>query len=422
MIHICYALHDNNGKYSKFVGTSILSVFENTREKITIHLFHDDTLSILNRKKFVDIVREYDQNIVFHDVEDLVKKWEVEFEKIPAYARYKNRRTVAGFYKYFIQILLDDDISKTIYLDADTIINLDIKNLWDIDLENFPIAAWHEVQGSTKSPNIQNGLIDVDGYINGGILVLNLDQLRDESKYGREFILKNGLEILTSHPEINEFLDQETISLMFKNNMYKLPNEYNMFAFSVRQSKVKEIGSWILHYVGRIGLLLYANDPASMLFWKHFIKTPFCTVETFENLHTECVRVFNNSKRAVANQLSLIQKVVRLSITRPRVFFMNPADADEIKQNFCISKKVYAISSEQPDAHQKLIAEMKNTNLNSDKKSVYYLHVDEKEYPQLKNELIEAGFVEYEDFFNSKTLFNSATKRLPNSGYQANAM
>ena len=30
MIHICYGLHDRDGKYSKFVGMSMVSVFENT--------------------------------------------------------------------------------------------------------------------------------------------------------------------------------------------------------------------------------------------------------------------------------------------------------------------------------------------------------------------------------------------------------
>ncbi len=51
MIHVCYAMRDESGKYSKFVGTSMLSMFENTREKITVHLIHDSTLSHESRKK-----------------------------------------------------------------------------------------------------------------------------------------------------------------------------------------------------------------------------------------------------------------------------------------------------------------------------------------------------------------------------------
>ena len=63
MIHVCYAMRDESGKYSKFVGTSMLSMFENTREKITVHLIHDSTLNHENRKKLVQIVYKYDQEI-----------------------------------------------------------------------------------------------------------------------------------------------------------------------------------------------------------------------------------------------------------------------------------------------------------------------------------------------------------------------
>ena len=29
MIHVCFALHDATGRYSKFTGTAMLSLFEN---------------------------------------------------------------------------------------------------------------------------------------------------------------------------------------------------------------------------------------------------------------------------------------------------------------------------------------------------------------------------------------------------------
>lgn len=53
MIHVCYALYDKNGKYSKLTGTSICSLFENTKAWVTIHLLHDHTLTEENRAKFI---------------------------------------------------------------------------------------------------------------------------------------------------------------------------------------------------------------------------------------------------------------------------------------------------------------------------------------------------------------------------------
>jgi len=52
MIHVCYGIYDDTGRYSKFTGMSILSMFENTRTEVTVHLLHDDTLTDDNRDKF----------------------------------------------------------------------------------------------------------------------------------------------------------------------------------------------------------------------------------------------------------------------------------------------------------------------------------------------------------------------------------
>ena len=45
-IHIALAFYDKTGEHSKFAGTTIVSVFENTNksnwQNIVIHILHDD--------------------------------------------------------------------------------------------------------------------------------------------------------------------------------------------------------------------------------------------------------------------------------------------------------------------------------------------------------------------------------------------
>ncbi len=41
MIHICYGIYDKTGHYSKFIGISMISIFENTKESVTVHILHD---------------------------------------------------------------------------------------------------------------------------------------------------------------------------------------------------------------------------------------------------------------------------------------------------------------------------------------------------------------------------------------------
>ena len=67
MIHICYAVSDKKGTYTKLVGTSMHSVFANTKEWVTVHIFHDHSLSEDNRRHLMELVRRYGQQLLFHD-------------------------------------------------------------------------------------------------------------------------------------------------------------------------------------------------------------------------------------------------------------------------------------------------------------------------------------------------------------------
>ena len=49
MIHVCFGLHDGDGRYSKFTGTMITSIFANTTAQVTAHILHDATLTASTR-------------------------------------------------------------------------------------------------------------------------------------------------------------------------------------------------------------------------------------------------------------------------------------------------------------------------------------------------------------------------------------
>ncbi|MBR1807640.1 MAG: hypothetical protein IJ774_14815, partial [Selenomonadaceae bacterium] len=71
MIHVCFGMHDANGKYSKFVGTTMASIFENTLSEVTIHILHDSTLTDDNRDKFSWLAGRYNQHVKFYNVDEL---------------------------------------------------------------------------------------------------------------------------------------------------------------------------------------------------------------------------------------------------------------------------------------------------------------------------------------------------------------
>ena len=67
-VHVCYALYDANGLYSKFVGTSVLSLFQNASSLVTAHILHDHTLNEENKNKFIKLANSYKQKVEFHSV------------------------------------------------------------------------------------------------------------------------------------------------------------------------------------------------------------------------------------------------------------------------------------------------------------------------------------------------------------------
>ena len=91
MIHVCFCFCDKTGRYAKFAGTSMLSLFENTRSKVTVHILHDNTLTDENRDKFYYIVGKYNQLVEFYNLDELcleqitkIKKFIPDVEKSAA--------------------------------------------------------------------------------------------------------------------------------------------------------------------------------------------------------------------------------------------------------------------------------------------------------------------------------------------------
>jgi len=82
------------------------------------------------------------------------------------------------FYSYFVVVrllahLVPEIGDKVIYLDADTIINGDIKELWDIDLTDKELAG-----------RIDSGRIGYK-YLQSGVMLLNMKAIRENKRFER---------------------------------------------------------------------------------------------------------------------------------------------------------------------------------------------------------------------------------------------
>ena len=290
MIHVCFSLYDKTGAYSKFTGTAMLSLFENTKSEVTIHLLHDNTLTEDSREKFIQIAEHYGQRLKFYNVEELCADRLIKINKY--FSNINDPRfSVAMFYRLFIPyLLLPQAVERAIYLDSDIIVNLDIDELWQIELGDKPFGAvpnlfqMKDEQASNERTirvirSVRRGFIKPENYFNSGVLLMNLKALRDEE----ETILA-GIKFRGEHPEL-VYYDQEILNYCFSTSYLKLPVKFNRYVTLARPENEWTIEKKLYHYAGKFSLgTNYTgkfslgsdmSDPFNRLWMNYFIKTPW---------------------------------------------------------------------------------------------------------------------------------------------------
>ena len=130
--------------------------------------------------------------------------------------------TKATFYRLLIPTLLPQH-SKCIYLDTDVVVNTDLTKLYRTDMEGFYIAGVRDVWYTYCAERIEYeaerlNLPSADNYINAGVLVMNLDELRKQG------LQKTFVELSAT------FNDQDILNICCCNNIKMLPFTFNVLA------------------------------------------------------------------------------------------------------------------------------------------------------------------------------------------------
>ena len=388
MIHVCFGLHDKTGRYSKFTCTAILSLFENTKSEITVHILHDNTVSADNRNKFTQLAERYNQRVKLYNVEELCA------DKIAEIAEFfpdanKTRYSIAMFYRLFIPQLLPSNIEKAIYLDSDIIVNFDINEFWNIKLGDKPLAAVPVMLNFGYVDNLlcEDNLVKFEDYFNSGVLMMNLKVFRAEEEK-----LMQGIRFISEHPRYSGHLDQDILNYCFAARAVKLPVDFNHYVLLARSAK-ESVLRRIYHYVGQKSLKLDMNDLLSRLWMKYFMKTPWFDENSIGRLY-EGVQKLHVELKAAMVQLSALMS------GKSRAFFALPQDIEMLKVVFAVRPDEEVILAEGQQALQKLIDAMKRSR----GKKVFFITV--MNFPF--NVLTDAGFVYGKDFLNGLEFLSEA--------------
>lgn len=400
MIHVCFGLSDKDGRYSKFTGTAILSMFENTYEEVTVHILHDNTLSNDNRDKLSYIAGRYNQRIEFHNVEEVCKEEMTILKKL--FENYQNIElyTFGSFYRLLTHKLFSNEIKKILYLDSDIIINLDIAELWQFKLYDKPIAAVPEMENRKDTTNVKqsfplcsDGITDAEDYFNAGILIINLNKIRqDEVKN-----LWKGIHFLSENPKYACF-DQEVLNYCFSKRCLKLPHKFNYFPVTSRQRGEFNTDNKICHFAGS-ALNLDASDNFNRLWLSYFEKTPWFKSDVIGHIDESFRKIINEN---VAQLKNLALQISALMSGKTRAFFTTTQNVEFVKNVFAVRDDEEIIPFAGSDSIQFLIDFMKE---NFGKKLFFILFRD---YWQLRIVLLQSGFVEGRDFINAAMFLTEA--------------
>lgn len=274
-IHVCYAVHDGGG-FSKYVGTSMASLLENTKSPVALHLLHDATLSEESRAKFKALAARYGMRarISFYPLETLASE-QLAFLTREIAGMKTSRFSPAALYRLLAANVLPREIERIIYLDADTIVHLDIAALWAEQTGANGIAAATELTVTRDLPAPQylrdSGIVPAGKYFNSGVLLIDLAAYR---KVAHE-VLAGGVKLLQECPACFCY-DQDILNFFFAEGSAPLPLRCNDFVVSARRIGEAEIKPHIYHYAGKALDVMATDDAYNRLFLHYFARTPWC--------------------------------------------------------------------------------------------------------------------------------------------------
>ena len=153
--------------------TELISITNKTQEPVNCYIFTMDLSSVNEKYKSIrdEQIKFLNELIKSKNKDNLVTKVDVTNLYEKEFLNCKNQNAYCT--PYTLLRLLADLVpnmpEKLLYLDIDMMAQKDIKELYDIDIENYEYAAVKEKYGSK--------LIRPD-YINAGMLLLNMNEIK----------------------------------------------------------------------------------------------------------------------------------------------------------------------------------------------------------------------------------------------------
>ena len=206
-------LYSSSDSYAFLTEISILSLLENNKGCDSIHIYiMDNHISNENRNKLIEVVEKYNREITFVPMPDMKALTGQEIDT--------RRWNISTFGRLYMASALPETVHKVLNIDCDTIIVDTIEPLWNTDMTGKAFGGMLECINDRYRRNV--GKNNGDYYLNGGIVFLNLDEVRF-GNYEKKFT-----DYITKYGSSLAYLDQDVLNgVVEQDKKVKLPMRYN---------------------------------------------------------------------------------------------------------------------------------------------------------------------------------------------------
>ena len=202
------------------VALHSLIAHKDPETKLHIHIVTSN-ISPKNRERLQAFDREdVTTNIIAKDADALFSNYHEFKEGAMCVA------SLAALFKFMLPDLLEG-LDKVLYLDGDIIVRKPLEELYATDIAGYYAAAIID-SGRLYFPTPWNQRFPA--YFNSGVMLLNLEKLRQENVPA--ILLKTKMEL-----EDASLMDQNVFNIVFENKVRLLPNRYNLMAVNLTRTK-----------------------------------------------------------------------------------------------------------------------------------------------------------------------------------------
>lgn len=285
-INVAYNI-DNN--YAVFTMISMDSILKHNKSKsdYTFYIMHPEKgLSSWNKFQLSTFIFLKGQKIKFIPIED-DKLNGIKYEK-SSFVKHINP---IAFARVYLVDLLPSDVNKIVYIDADTLVKLDLKTLYDTDLNGKIVGmvldqASHLPHFKKISPN----------YCNSGVILFDVNKWRNQS-------ISKKMEI-SMRNNVYEFIEQDLFNFVLKKNINVLDPKFNHQVCDYCVRKFDEsyyedrLDNSIIHYIFRdkpwaFNKIVTEED---IVYYNYWLNSPFAFYIPYYFVKSEMFIPDNNFK------------------------------------------------------------------------------------------------------------------------------